>query len=172
MWWDSFRAGWRNSDRWKAQEEQWIFSKEQAYSYRIGVSSSLVFFQYQGISGERGLTWPLGRVRQWGCWLKSICSAVTTNLQYTPEQALTQTSINVLSRAPCSKTKVTPLWHVALLCRGTRARPGTPGDVPCCPPSPPELLSVSSGPPLCQGNFTALIQYWASSTWLTWSDTV
>lgn len=42
---------------------------------------SLVFFRYQGISGERGLTWPLGRVRQWGCWLKSVCSAVTTNLQ-------------------------------------------------------------------------------------------
>lgn len=81
MWWDSFRAGWRNSAQWKAQVEQRVLVEGQAYSYRIGVWSSLVLFQYQGISGERGLTWPLRRVRQWGCWLKRVCSAVTTNLQ-------------------------------------------------------------------------------------------
>lgn len=45
-----------------------------------------------------------------------------------PEQSLTQTSIKVLPRALCSKTKaVTPLWHMALPCRGGRATPGTAG---------------------------------------------
>lgn len=91
----------------------------------------------------------------------------------TPEQALTQTDINVLPRAPCSETKVTPLWHMALPCRGARARPGTAGVAAgqghqeVFHAGPPELRSASSGPPLCQGNFTAPIQYWASSTWLT-----
>lgn len=178
---ETFRAGWRNSDQWKAQEEQWIVSKGQAFSYRIGVSSGFVFFQYQGISGERGLTWPLGRVRQWGCWLKSVCSAVTTNLQIFLSRRWHKLASTCSPEHPAPKQR----WHLygPWHCRAEEPEPGQgqleqqPGrDTRRC-----SLLAtrpswavqcLSSGPPLCRGNFTALTQYWASSTWLTWSDTV
>lgn len=138
--------------------------------------SSIKAFQEKG-----GLTWPLGRVRQWGCWLKSVCSAVTTNLQILLSRRWHKLASTCSPEHPAPKQR----WHLygTWHCRAEEPEPGQgqleqqPGrDTRRC-----SLLAarpswavqcLSSGPPLCRGNFTALTQYWASSTWLTWSDTV